>query len=86
MAHRGWVPKWGYVNSCSGSETAAYFGVGLITSYLFLFIDFYIRTYKGSSAKTAKANGKANVKKKDGIDATIYSDTGVAWLRVRRNR
>jgi fatty acid elongase 3 len=64
MIYRGWVPEWGYVDNCSGSETAAFFGAGLLTSYLFLFIDFYIRTYKGPSGKTAKANGKANGVKK----------------------
>ena len=64
MVYRGWVPEWGYVDNCSGSETAAFFGAGLLTSYLFLFIDFYIRTYKGSAAKTAKPNGKANGVKK----------------------
>jgi fatty acid elongase 3 len=62
MVDRGWVPKWGYVGYCSGSETAGYVGVGLLTSYLLLFIDFYIRTYKCPAA--AKANGKANGVKK----------------------
>jgi len=63
LVHRGRVPAWGYVGYCSGSETADYVALGLLTSYLFLFIDFYIRTYKGPLAKTSKANGKANVKK-----------------------
>ncbi|KAF8311958.1 elongase of fatty acids ELO [Clavulina sp. PMI_390] len=31
--------------SCAGTPTAALSGVALLTSYLFLFVDFYIRTY-----------------------------------------
>ncbi|KAG8877852.1 hypothetical protein FRB97_002961 [Tulasnella sp. 331] len=39
--------------TCAGEEQAAVFGCGLLTSYLFLFIDFYVRTYKKGGAKGA---------------------------------
>ncbi|KAG8829403.1 hypothetical protein FRC17_006645 [Serendipita sp. 399] len=42
---------------CAGSERAALFGCGLLTSYLFLFIQFFIRTYilgGGSKKKTGE--------------------------------
>ena len=49
---------------CAGSETAASFGCALLTSYLLLFINFYVQTYKkGSKAKLAsKVNGHSKVK------------------------
>jgi fatty acid elongase 3 len=48
------------LGSCSGTERAALFGCGLLTSYLFLFIDFYVRTYKKTPARGSKpANGHA---------------------------
>jgi fatty acid elongase 3 len=34
------------VGSCAGEEFAAFAGIAIITSYLFLFIGFYIATYK----------------------------------------
>ncbi|KAI0027594.1 elongase of fatty acids ELO [Vararia minispora EC-137] len=46
--------------SCAGTESAALFGCGLLTSYLFLFINFYIQTYTKKSAKKPIANGHAN--------------------------
>ncbi|KAJ5649312.1 uncharacterized protein N7484_003035 [Penicillium longicatenatum] len=38
-----WAPNAG---SCAGEEFAAFAGIAIITSYLFLFIGFYIATYK----------------------------------------
>ncbi|KIY71621.1 GNS1/SUR4 membrane protein, partial [Cylindrobasidium torrendii FP15055 ss-10] len=54
-AYNYWkTPNFG---DCTGSETAALFGCGLLSSYLFLFIDFYFRTYK--KPVKGQANGKA---------------------------
>ncbi|CAE6494344.1 unnamed protein product [Rhizoctonia solani] len=44
------------LGTCSGTEGAALFGCALLTSYLFLFIDFYIRTYKAPVKGKAKSS------------------------------
>lgn len=49
---------------CAGEEYAAYSGVGVISSYLFLFVSFYFATYsKGGKSATKKtvANGTNGV-------------------------
>jgi len=51
------LPNYG---SCAGSETAALFGVGSLTSYLVLFVQFFIATY--NRPKPATANGEAKAK------------------------
>ncbi|KAJ3515400.1 hypothetical protein NLJ89_g1776 [Agrocybe chaxingu] len=73
-----YYPSLPHISNCAGSEQAALFGCGLLTSYLFLFINFYFRTYKRPAKSTpstgvanghvngdGKANGVANGHKKD---------------------
>ncbi|WRT66031.1 uncharacterized protein IL334_002982 [Kwoniella shivajii] len=50
------------VGDCAGSEGAALFGCGLLTSYLFLFIAFYRATYKKGGKGKGKVNGTADVR------------------------
>ncbi|KAK9458591.1 GNS1/SUR4 family-domain-containing protein [Lipomyces oligophaga] len=48
-----WLPTYG---SCFGEEFAAFYGCAILTSYLFLFIAFYINVYiKGKKSKAAKS-------------------------------
>lgn len=39
---------------CAGEEYAAYSGVGVISSYLFLFVSFYFATYSKNGKPAAK--------------------------------
>ena len=49
------------MGSCAGEEFAAIYGCGLLTSYLFLFIAFYIRVYKKSASKADAKKAAAAV-------------------------
>lgn len=44
-----WAPNAG---SCAGEEWAAIAGMGILSSYLLLFISFYFATYKKSTSKS----------------------------------
>ncbi|CAG7852288.1 Putative elongation of fatty acids protein 1 {ECO:0000250/UniProtKB:P40319} {ECO:0000250/UniProtKB:P40319}; AltName: Full=3-keto acyl-CoA synthase SPAC1B2.03c {ECO:0000250/UniProtKB:P40319}; AltName: Full=Very-long-chain 3-oxoacyl-CoA synthase 1 {ECO:0000250/UniProtKB:P40319} [Serendipita indica DSM 11827] len=59
-----WLPS--VRADCAGTKDAAIFGCGLLSSYLFLFIEFFIRTYiiKGNkSARSASGAAKHSAKK-----------------------
>ncbi|KAF7357190.1 Elongation of fatty acids protein [Mycena sanguinolenta] len=49
-----------HMGNCATSDTAALFGCGLLTSYLGLFINFYLQTYKKTSFEAPRTNGVAN--------------------------
>jgi len=51
-----WMPHRGH---CAGKEFAAYWGVGILTSYLFLFISFYFATYKTDKKDTGRKAAKS---------------------------
>lgn len=57
-----YYPHLPHVGDCQGAESSAVFGCGLLSSYLLLFIKFYIDTYKQKPVKGAKAsvNGTVN--------------------------
>jgi len=49
-----YFPTWPTPGSCAGTEGAAIFGCALLTSYLFLFIAFYKKTYNAQVAAGKK--------------------------------
>ncbi|KAI9572962.1 GNS1/SUR4 membrane protein [Boletus coccyginus] len=57
-------PHLPHIANCAGTETAALFGCGLLSSYLVLFINFYIQTYKkparGKKLPVVNGNGHAD--------------------------
>lgn len=50
------LPSYGH---CAGEEFAAFAGMGIISSYLLLFISFYFATYKKASQKGRPRSGTA---------------------------
>lgn len=48
-----WLPNMG---KCAGEEFAAFSGIAVLTSYLVLFISFYIATYKKDSKRTTRSS------------------------------
>jgi len=51
-------PNFPHMGDCAGSVTSAYFSCFLLTSYLFLFVDFFFKTYKNRhSANPGKTVG-----------------------------
>lgn len=53
-------PSLPHAGSCQGGETAALVGVAILTSYLFLFVAFYLATYRGARQPGRSAARKAS--------------------------
>jgi len=53
-ADRGFLPDMFNFGSCYGTTQAAYFGCVLLTSYLYLFIEFFAKTYINPRAAPQK--------------------------------
>ncbi|EGO30810.1 hypothetical protein SERLADRAFT_455104 [Serpula lacrymans var. lacrymans S7.9] len=52
------APHMPHIGNCAGTESAALFGCGLLSSYLILFINFYIQTYKRPAIQSSsRGNG-----------------------------
>lgn len=62
-----WAPNMG---KCAGEEFAAFSGMAIISSYLFLFISFYIATY--NKATKTKTRPRRNTGKQSLIDMKDY--------------
>ena len=56
---------------CAGEEFAAFAGMGILSSYLLLFISFYLATYKKDHAKGGRGRKKAKSFSDTATKATI---------------
>jgi hypothetical protein len=54
-----YFPKLPTFGKCAGEEFAAFAGMGILSSYLLLFISFYFATYKKDNAKSGRGKKKS---------------------------
>ena len=57
-----YFPNMPNAGKCAGEEFAAFAGMGILSSYLLLFISFYIATYKKDGKKTTGRKAARSLK------------------------
>ena len=63
-----YFPRLPTAGRCAGEEFAAFAGMGIISSYLLLFISFYLATYKKQAARKGRKRSMSEMGKKAAID------------------
>nr|AEH41463.1 fatty acid elongase [Endocarpon pusillum] len=74
-----WMPNMG---KCAGEEFAAFAGMGILSSYLLLFISFYLATYKRSGRARRNTGKQAAIEMKnfeipDGLQLSSMGDGSI---------
>ncbi|KAL8699476.1 MAG: hypothetical protein Q9201_005986 [Fulgogasparrea decipioides] len=63
-----YFPRLPTFGKCAGEEFAAFAGIGILSSYLLLFISFYLATYKKSTSTKGRKRSLSEMGKKAAID------------------
>ena len=66
-----YFPSLPTAGKCAGEEFAAFAGMGILSSYLLLFISFYFATYKKDNAKGGRGRKKSRRLSETATRATI---------------
>jgi len=73
-----WLPFLPHQGNCSSSTTSGVVTMGLVSSYLFLFIEYYRKTYKAEFEKRGGAERKLHAR---GKPVYVDGDAAVNWAR-----
>jgi GNS1/SUR4 family len=68
-----YFPSLPHCGSCAGEEFAAFMGCGILSSYLVLFISFYLATYK--KGKPAAGNARRSMSKMNKTELPTATET-----------
>lgn len=68
-----YFPSFPHYGNCAGEEFAAFMGCGILSSYLVLFISFYLATYK--KGKTASRNARQGMNKMNKTELPTATET-----------
>ncbi|KAG2115566.1 GNS1/SUR4 membrane protein [Suillus cothurnatus] len=79
-----YFPALPHFGDCSGSEPAALFGCALLTSYLLLFLNFYMRTYLKTPSSEAKASGTSQTIVLNGNSHMYVFHSSTSWYMPGR--
>ena len=66
-----YFPRLPTFGKCAGEEFAAFAGMGIISSYLLLFISFYLTTYKKEQSKSGRGRKKSRSSSQTATKAVI---------------